>query len=112
MDTLTKPVRFSDVTEDGTYMVDAHGDLHRMEYTSGYTVAIRPVTPYPVEGERSDIITPLRVVGRWTDTSTPDKDVYWDVVEVIDNLLGAGNIARQRGELAIWDNLNNKEIRV
>lgn len=111
------PVKFSDVLEDGTYMVDAHGDLHRMEYDTGYMVGVHPITVKQdghavflnrVDGD--DEIPKLTLVGRWTDES--DGFVYWDEVEVIDNLLDAGNIARSRGELAIWDNLNNKEIRV
>lgn len=99
-------MRFSDIHEDGTYMVDAHGDLHHMEYSTGYMVGIREIQPEEIQGD----IPKLTLVGKWTDART--FRTYWDEVEVIDNLLDAGNIARQRGELAIWDNFNGKEIRV
>lgn len=114
--------RFSDITEDGTYWVGLTGNLTKESLTTGYMVGVKALNP--VEGDNSDIIPPLTLVGRWTNylEDVPngpgefDYDtvnvVYWDKVEVIDNLLDAGNIARQRGELAIWDNLNNTEIRV
>lgn len=101
-------MRFSDITEDGTYMLDAHGDLHRMNYTSGYTVAKlalwsdKPSNPFTLEMPK------LALLGKWTHPVS--GVIYWDEVEVIDSLLEAGNVARQRGELAIWDNLNNREV--
>lgn len=106
---IKSPVQFSDVTEDGTYLVDASGDLHRMEYASGYMVAEMSVLIYPLDSLHTEI-PKLTVLGRWTDFE--DGLIYWDEVELIDNLLNAGNIARARGELAIWDNLNNCEVRV
>lgn len=102
-------VQYSDITEDGTYMVDASGTLHRMEYSTGYMVAKQSVLIYPLDSLHTEI-PKLTVLGRWTDFE--DGSIYWDEVELIDNLLDAGNTARERGELAIWDNLNGKEIRV
>lgn len=98
--------------EDGTYKVTDTG-LELVTLTHGYTVAIRPVdnsgaTEYPTG----------TLLGKWTD-KRDDSDylfetetVYWDEVEVIESRLDAGNIARARGELAVWDNLNNCEMRV
>lgn len=106
--------KFSEVTEDGTYLVDASGTLHRMEYTSGYMVGVKAIgvdtgSAWGFDGEMQK----LTLIGRWTDQVTEGYSVvYWDEVEVIDNLLDAGNIARERGELAIWDNFNGCEIRV
>lgn len=111
--------KFSDVTKDGTYMVDAHGTLHTMQYDTGYMVGVRPID---FEATFDKEIPKFTVVGRWTDRregfdwnsgyEIAENVVYWDEVELIDNLLDAGNIARSRGELAIWDNFNGKEIRV
>lgn len=101
-------MRFSDVTEDGTYMVDAHGDLHRMEYSTGYMVGVKSISWNFIRVVEE--IPKLTLVGRWTDESS--GIVYWDKVELVTNLLKAGNKARKRGELAIWDNFNGKEIRV
>lgn len=105
-------VRFSEIQEDGTYLVDASGDLHTMSYTDGYMVGVLELSP--VEGERSDIITPGTLVGRWTDRANDGghDSVYWDRVEYVDRLEVAEFRARQRGELAIWDNAAGKEIRV
>jgi len=118
MDTLTKPVRFSDVTEDGTYLVDAHGDLHRMKYDTGYMVGVKPLTPDTFEEE----LPKLTLVGRWTDHKSGfdwdsgydvnENVIYWDEVQLIEGLTAALDVARERGELAVWDNLNNNEIRV
>jgi len=100
--------KISEVTEDGTYMVDASGDLHRMEYSTGYMVGVKPLDYKVMFGGD---VPKLTLIGRWTDTED-GRFVYWDEVELVDNLLDAGNIARARGELAIWDNLNNCEVRV
>lgn len=97
-------MRFSDITTDGTYMLDADDTLHRMEYRSGYTVAKAPINDVQPEEE----LPVLRLFGKWTHPTS--GVVYWDEVEVIDSLLEAGNKARQRGELAVWDNLNNREF--
>lgn len=111
MDTITSPVRFSDIVVDGTYLVDASGTLHRMNYTSGYTVAVKPIG-LSFDSASTDYVgrdvPKLTLVSRWTHPVS--GNVYWDEVEVIDSLLEAGNVARQRGELAIWDNLNNSEF--
>ena len=101
-------MRFSEITEDGTYMLDAHGDLHRMNYTSGYTVAVKPIAVLPSGFYVGYDIPELVVIGKWTHPVS--GLVYWDEVEVIESLLEAGNVARQRNELAIWDNLNNREF--
>lgn len=90
-------------TQDGTYRVDALGFPILIRVTHGYIVAKRALdhqTPF----------IPGQLVGRWEDTET--GTLYWDEVEVIESRLDAGNIARQRGELAVWDNLNNCEMRV
>lgn len=97
---------FSDITEDGTYFLDSEANVHRMSIRRGYTVAIRPID---VDGaiEVTNLNTGT-IFGKWTHPVS--GIVYWDEVEVIDSLLEAGNVARQRGELAIWDNFNNREF--
>lgn len=103
-------MRFSDITEDGTYTVNPDGSVERVNLTSGYTVAVEAISALLLT-EESELPTYLPAnlfFGKWTHPVS--GVVYWDVVQVIESLLEAGNVARQRGELAIWDNLNNKEF--
>jgi len=90
-------------------MLDAHGQVNRVSYRSGYTVSKE--TLVILTGSAYDSVPSMPVgvaVGRWTHPVS--GLIYWDEVEVIESLLEAGNVARERGELAIWDNFNNREF--
>lgn len=90
------------ITEDGTYRVENIG-FSTVELTEGYVVAVRPIQ------READIPTTGTIFGRWTDT---DGMVYWDEVEVIDNVWYALHAAYLRNEKAIWDLAEDRELRV
>lgn len=103
-------MRFADITEDGTYRVNTDNSVERVNLTSGYTVAVEPISELMLT-EENEMPTDLPAnlfFGKWTHPVS--GVVYWDVVENITSLWVAGNVARERGELAIWDNLNNREF--
>lgn len=93
---------------DGTYSTNQDGFASPVntEALRGYIVAVRSLNGVPT----TDDVPRDSLIGKWTDTVT--GVVYWDEVELIDDLLTAGNVARRRGEIAIWDCLNNREFRV
>lgn len=89
------------ITTDGTYLAENIG-FSTPELTSGFIVAQCSV-------QHEWEILPGDIFGRWTDE---DGTVYWDVVEVIPNILTALQTAYLRSEIAIWDIAENKELRV
>lgn len=104
-------INFSDISEDGTYLVDASGDLHTMTYTDGYMVGVRSLAVLiPGSGMDNGPIPAVTLVGRWEDTES--GITYWDQVEYIEDKMEALELAQMYGEIAIWDNANNEEIRI
>lgn len=107
----------------GTYPRDAFREAH---LPNRYTVALGkpladvvPATlgasavPAIVKALRAladtrGVWTPERALGTWVD----DGKVYIDIVETIANKFTALAVAQQRGELAIWDNVENISIPV
>jgi len=53
---------------------------------------------------------PFNYYGVWTDSE--DGKVYFDAVSHFRTLQASLFVGRQRGEIAIWDIANGKEIRV
>jgi hypothetical protein len=88
--------------EDGTYRVGYYNQLIPVTLSHGYIVAIKSTD--------SKVYPENTLIGKWTDMDT--GIVYWDEVELIEDLLTAANVARQRGEIAISDCFNNCEFRV
>ncbi len=52
----------------------------------------------------------VQTVGSWLDTT--DGTVYLDYGSTTDDMAQALDIARKRGEIAIWDSVANREIRL
>ena len=88
------------IIEDGTYRVENIG-YSAPVLTIGYVVATRPIK------READLPTTGELFGRWT---AADGTVYWDAVEVIDDLHTALTLAAQRGEQAVWDIAAGVEI--
>ena len=90
---------------DGTYVQTRTGvqDASTLFQGRGYIVAVRPF----VEGDALEIGD---LIGSWTDTET--GKVYLDHVEHYWDERIALNLAAVRGEIAIWDVANSKEIRL
>lgn len=107
--------------EDGTYIKTESGEI--VEYASkwayGYIVGIQNVATIEDHPLYVDKLIEIRIrirtipahklFGVWTDS---DGTVYIDYVEHVDTLSAALSKARERGELAIWDLRNEREIRV
>ncbi len=89
------------IREDGTYRVEMIG-ASRVELTDGYVVATRSIA------READVPTLGELFGRWTDPDT--GTVYWDAVEVIADQGTALDVAAARGEIAVWDAANGREI--
>lgn len=95
---------FDSITQDGTFIADVFGNVLDIasSLTTGFVVAIKPV-------EDESEVTPGTVFGRWEDSNT--GQVFWDLVEVIEDAAEAVNAAILRGERAIWDLANGCEVR-
>jgi hypothetical protein len=90
--------------ENGTYLV-LSGDtttLAKIETGRGYWVAESETT--------LDSILSGEIIGVWTDTDT--GKVWLDKSRYFDNLDTALFWAKQWNQIAIWDNANQKEIRL
>jgi hypothetical protein len=96
---------FDSITQDGTFIADTFGNILNIaaSLTTGFVVAIKPV-------EDEAEVTPGTIFGRWEDSAT--GRVFWDLVEVVDNIGDALLTASNRGELAIWDLAKSEEIRI
>lgn len=60
--------------------------------------------------DAQDVWTPERGLGTWLDVDS--NTVYVDIVESLPNRYQAKSAARERGELAIWDKVDNVSIYV
>lgn len=87
--------------EAGTYLFQ-NGRLTRLEVTSGYWVAERELAP-------SELVSGM-IVGVWQDSKT--GKVWLDKTRLVPNLTRATQLATLWNQLAIWDNQNQKEIRI
>lgn len=96
---------FDTITQDGTYTLTAEGTVTDAlaGVLEGFVVATGAL-------ENESDVKPGDTFGRWEDTDT--GVIYWDRVEVIDNIGDALIEAGNRGEKAIWDVANSQEIRV
>ena len=88
--------------QDGTYLKLSKDNLVKIETNQGYWVAI-------TEADLDSVYTG-HLVGVWTDTKT--SRVWVDVVEYRESLGDAVELARANNQIAIWDNLNNREVRL
>jgi hypothetical protein len=86
---------------DGTYLYQ-NGGLTPITVTDGYWVAEREITPAE--------LTSGMIVGVWTDTDT--GKVWLDKTRLVKNLTRATQLAVLWNQLAVWDNANQREIRV
>lgn len=91
------------IIADGTYRTESIG-FSTPELTTGYVVATRPIK------READIPNEGTLFGRWTDEAT--GEVFWDEVEIFQDVVEALLIAANRGERAIWDLGEKVEIRV
>jgi hypothetical protein len=87
---------------NGTYLRLGNDNLVKIDTNQGYWVAYEQV-------ELADTLSG-ELVGVWTDTDT--GKVWVDRVQFFDKLEPALFIAEQFNQLAIWDNANQKEIRL
>lgn len=95
---------------------DATVAIHVRGYYVGGAV---PSEVFPNTGDMSDYanavtnitrqVQGLGYIGSWLDTET--NTVYVDAVDWIEDRTIAIAVARDRGELAIWDIANGEEIR-
>jgi hypothetical protein len=93
--------------KDGTYLIQPDGQVidYAERWSYGYIVGVQDLSYLG----GSAFITP-GLVGVWTDTD--DGRVYVDRVKHVDALSDALDLAREHGELAIWDLREEKEIRL
>lgn len=88
--------------QDGTYLKLSKDNLVRIETTKGYWVGI-------TEADLDSVYTG-HLVGVWNDKDT--GKTWVDVVEYRENLGDAVVLAKEHNQIAIWDNSNQKEIRL
>jgi len=88
--------------QNGTYLKLSDTNLVKIETDQGYWVAEEETT--------IEDTTNHRTIGVWTDTDT--GKVWVDTTWYFDNLDTALIFAERWQQLAIWDNANNKEIRL
>ena len=88
--------------EDGTYLKLSETNLVRIDTTKGYWVAI-------TEADLASVYTG-HLVGVWTDDDT--GKTWVDVVEYRESLGDAVELAKHHNQIAIWDNSNDREIRL
>jgi hypothetical protein len=94
-----------DVPTDG-YMVG--GEVDSLVLTEDDLFPMRDTDTWLVK--HLDLLdNPVYFAGVWTDADT--GKVYVDISRKVDDLYTALAIAESRGELAIWDVVNGKEIR-
>lgn len=104
--------------EDGTYLVKRDGSIvnYSERWNYGFFVAdgrkgfkldreIEPTASIQALGYIHDYKT---LVGVWTDTTT--GIVYIDPVDHVSDYDSAIELAKDRGELAIWDAFKGEEI--
>lgn len=106
--------------EDGT--VDSFAQLDGSEEdflpAKGYWVGgVRPslIISDVAQLDRSELAwfvgsTDARYFGVWTDSES--GDIFFDAVDHLDNEMDALVLADERNELAIWDIVNSREIRI
>lgn len=96
---------FDNITTDGTFTLTESGEVRNAleGVMGGFVVAIGAL-------ESPEDVKPGDTFGRWEDTET--GRVFWDRVQVLDNIGDALVSAEAIGELAIWDVANSKEIRL
>jgi hypothetical protein len=87
--------------KDGTYIKESDGYIREVTYASGYSVGIRNWA-IAAPGESLNLENlPQGEFGIWTD---PDSNkVYVDLSLHVENYDVAVAIARELGEIAIWD---------
>lgn len=87
--------------------------------TTGYVVGgVVPSLHYPmyaidveiIEGFIGNYIDTTGYIGAWIDNT--DNSMYLDVVEYVDELAYAMKLADERGELAIYDVVNDEVLDV
>jgi hypothetical protein len=88
--------------QDGTYLKLSDTNLIKIETDQGYWVAEEETT---IEDAYQGTI-----IGVWNDKET--GKVWVDKSKYFDNQINALFWARQFNQLAIWDNANQKEIRL
>ena len=86
---------------DGTYLFQ-HGRFTPITMTDGYWVAEKSVQPSDLESGM--------VVGVWTDSET--GTVWLDKTRLVRNLTKATMYATLWQQIAIWDNANQREVRI
>lgn len=111
--------------KDGTYIKTESGEIvdYAVKWAYGYIVGVQAIatvggldgellgdggTDYLIEAHIRSIPA-HNLFGVWTDS---DGTVYIDYVEHVGSLSVALSKARERGELAVWDLRNEREIRV
>ena len=100
---------------DGTYAITDEGISNYGErWAYGYMVGVESlrvanVGRYPT-GEELRTLAGKGLVGVWKDSQA--GRVYVDRVRHIDTLAEALKLAKELGELAIWDLRSNSEIRL
>lgn len=101
--------------EKGGGTFNANGD--EVNPSSGYAVGGK--APTLIMGVKGRTISMVEELGRWLDKnpsryfgSWADNGVaYFDAVDIVDNRDLAIDFAINRGEKAIWDFANSREIR-
>lgn len=108
----SKAVKLIDLTKlNGGVTFD--GELNIVTPSNGYTVSIANIstsTGKNIESQLNDLKSKglFGVFGLWIDGSR----WYFDENLIVEHKETALKIARKFDQLAIWDNANNKEIRL
>jgi hypothetical protein len=86
---------------DGTYLYQ-DGKFLPITMTDGYWVAEKVI-------HRTELVSGM-VVGVWTDSET--GTVWFDKTRLVRNLPRATALATLWQQIAIWDNANQREVRI
>jgi hypothetical protein len=86
---------------DGTYLYQ-NGAFTPIQMADGYWVAERELSPSELQSGM--------VVGVWTDEAT--GKVWLDKTRLVRNLTKATMYATLWQQIAIWDNANQREVRI
>lgn len=101
--------------EDGTIRVDGGALPNAGYYVGGKcpSLVVKDITDLD-RGELGWWIgnNPSRYYGVWVDSSSEEKKIYIDAVSHMATEYFAVNLGRMRGEIAIWDIANMREIEV
>ena len=96
----------------GPYLTSADSPTYVVGSAPGTTTRIVPIAAFGPNDVREPFKDALRVRADGLGTWISDGQVYIDAVEIYSFLPTALAVARERGELAVWDAQRGEEVQV